>query len=396
MYTRREFLQQSALVSLAPLVPGFLQRSVLAAEAKSDERVLVCIQLDGGNDGLNTVIPYTDPLYAKYRKELRIGEKDIVKLNDSIGLHPQMKPAAKLLENGRLAIIQGVGYPNPNRSHFESMAIWQHAQLDTKDHDGIGWLGRTGDALLPSGDAASVHVGDEPLPVALRGRRAASISLRDESDLKLVAGLEAVPIAAAGSGGVSAFVNRSIAESFDAARRFAESSNSDTRAGKYPNSKLGEKLRLVSRLIKLGGGTRIYYVTQPGYDTHAAQGFTHLRLLNEFSESLAALLDDLKESKLDDRVIVLAFSEFGRRVAENGSAGTDHGVAGPVFIAGPAVRGGIIGEHPRLDDLDDGDLKTKIDFREIYAAILERWIGVDSKAVLTKTFTPLDCIAPPT
>jgi len=119
-------------------------------------------------------------------------------------------------------------------------------------------------------------------------------------------------------------------------------------------------------------------------------------LLNEFSESLAALLDDLKESKLDDRVIVLAFSEFGRRVAENGSAGTDHGVAGPVFIAGPAVRGGVIGEHPRLDDLDEGDLKMKIDFREIYAAILERWIGVDSKSVLTKAFAPLDCIAPPT
>ena len=159
MYTRREFLQQSALVSLAPLVPGFLQRSVLAAEAKPDERVLVCIQLDGGNDGLNTVIPYADSLYAKYRQELRIAEKDIVKLNDSVGLHPQMKPAAKLLESGHLAIVQGVGYPNPNRSHFESMAIWHHAKLDTKDHDGIGWLGRTGDALRPSGgcDGAAVR-----------------------------------------------------------------------------------------------------------------------------------------------------------------------------------------------------------------------------------------------
>jgi uncharacterized protein (DUF1501 family) len=394
MSSRRTFLQQSALVSLAPLVPAFLQHSALAAEAKANDRILVVIQLDGGNDGLNTVIPFADPLYVKYRNELRIADKDIIKLNDSIGLHPQLKPAAELFQDGRLTIIQGVGYPNPNRSHFESMAIWHHAKVATQDHDGIGWLGRAGDSMGRKGDAASIHIGDETLPVALRGRRSASISVRDESDLKLATGLAPSAGAINDTANIAAFVGRSVADSFDAARRFADTNSADKAKGKFPTSKLGEKLRLVSRLIKLNGDARIYYVSQPGYDTHAAQQYTHLRLLDEFADALVALLDDLKAAKLDDRVVVLAFSEFGRRVAENASAGTDHGVAGPVFLAGSPIRGGIIGDHPRLDDLDEGDLKMQIDFREIYATILQRWFAIDSQSVLAQKFKMLDCLAP--
>src|SRR5438552_2032055 len=147
MTNRRQFLQEAALVSLAPLVPTFLARSAAAAKLANGERILVVIQLDGGNDGLNTVIPFADPLYARHRQTLRIAPNNVLKLNDSVGLHPQMKPAAKLFEEGRLAIVQGVGYPNPNRSHFESMAIWHHARLAAEDHDGIGWLGRAADAI---------------------------------------------------------------------------------------------------------------------------------------------------------------------------------------------------------------------------------------------------------
>jgi uncharacterized protein (DUF1501 family) len=395
MSTRRQFLQQSALVSLTPLVPSFLARSAMAASGQPDERVLVVIQLDGGNDGLNTVIPFADPLYARYRRELRIRTDQVIKLDDAVGLHPQMKPAAELLEDGRLAIVHGVGYPNPNRSHFESMAIWHHARLDSRDHDSIGWLGRAADGIKQQSAKAgdSVYLGSEAVPVALRGRRASNISLQDESDLKLTAPISSTNSSPGGASDVAAFVQRSLADSFDAARRFEHSSaGAAASKDKYPQSKLGEKLRLVSKLLKLGGRTRIYYLSQSGYDTHAAQLFTHLQLLDEFADALKAFLDDLKSAKLDDRVVVLAFSEFGRRVEENGSAGTDHGAAGPVFLAGAPVRAGVIGEHPSLADLDQGDLKMTIDFRRVYAGLLQPWLRVDAASVLGQSFEPLACV----
>jgi uncharacterized protein (DUF1501 family) len=208
-----------------------------------------------------------------------------------------------------------------------------------------------------------------------------------------MAGVNASAVPDSSAADVSAFVNRSLVQSFDAARRFAESSRSDTAAGKFPATKLGEKLRLIARLIKLGGGTRIYYAIQPGYDTHAAQQYTHLRLLNELAEALAALLDDLKAARLDERVMVLAFSEFGRRVQENGSAGTDHGAAGPVLLAGPKVRGGIVGGHPSLAELDDGDLKMAVDFRQVYWTLLSDWLDVDARLVLGDDFEPLSLVA---
>lgn len=394
MSTRRQFLQQSALVSLAPLVPAFLARSAMAARAQPDERVLIVIQLDGGNDGLNTVIPYADPLYARYRKELRIKTDQVIKVNEAVGLHPQLRPAAELLDDGRLAIVQGVGYPNPNRSHFESMAIWHHARLETSDHDSIGWLGRAADALKQHRPATggSTYIGADAVPVALRGRRSSCISLQDESDLKLTAAVGTTNSMAGGTSDVATFVQRSIADSFDAAERFQQSANVAKSKDNYPQSKLGEKLRLVSKLLKLGGSTRIYYVSQSGYDTHAAQLFTHSQLLDEFAEALKALLDDLKSAQLDDRVVVLAFSEFGRRVEENGSAGTDHGAAGPVFLAGAPVRAGVIGEHPSLANLDQGDLKMTIDFRRVYAGLLRPWLGADAALVLGQSFSPLACV----
>src|SRR5207248_5677209 len=198
----------------------------------------------------------------------------------------------------------------------------------------------------------------------------------------------------AGEGGnISAFVQRSVAQSFDAARRFSESNSAKRDTSEvYPQSKLAEKLRVVSKLLKLGGGTRIYYVSQTGYDTHSAQEFTHLQLLNEFSGALAAFFDDLKSARLEERVVVMAFSEFGRRVAENASNGTDHGVAGPVFLAGDAVKGGLIGKHPSLANLDQGDLRMSIDFRQVYATLLEHWLGTEPQPILGGAFEPLECL----
>lgn len=389
MTTRREFLKQSALVSLAPLVPTFLGRSVARADVRPDERTLVVIQLDGGNDGLNTVIPWADEAYGKHRRELRIAEKDVLKLDDHVGLHPQMKPAMQLFEQQKLSVVQGVGYPNPNRSHFESMAIWHHARREERTHDGIGWLGRATDATRHgNGIPDSIYVGSEAIPVALRGRRANAVSLENEADLKLAGTIGAG--VTDGDSDVAAFVSRTVAESYAAAKRFSESSDAQAGGAEgYPQSKLGQKLKLVAKLLKLGGGTRIYYVSQSGYDTHAAQLFTHSQLLREFATALKAFVDDLAASGLGDRAVVLAFSEFGRRVAENGSAGTDHGVAGPVFLAGAPVAGGVIGTHPSLDDLDAGDLKMAVDFRRLYASLLDNWLGIPSADVLGEAYEPV-------
>ncbi len=396
---RRQFLKQSALISLSPFVPAFLARSVRAADAKPDDRTLVVIQLDGGNDGLNTVVPFADELYARHRKELRIESRDVLKLETAVGLHPQMKPAAELFEAGRLAVVQGVGYPNPNRSHFESMAIWHHACLASDDHDGIGWLGRAAD-MWPKPDAASsgsVYIGAEAPSVALRGRRSQALSLENENDLRLAssvnanAGSKNAPADAAND--LATFVQRSVDQSYTAARQFSDSPAAQAGANDgYPASKLGQKLRLISKLLKLGGGTRLFYASQSGYDTHSAQGFPHGQLLREFASALKAFLTDMQAAKLDERIVVLAFSEFGRRVDENASAGTDHGAAGPVFLAGARVRGGVLNGHPSLSDLDMGDLKMQVDFREVYAAILQNWLAVDSSAILGQSFTPFNCL----
>jgi len=395
MTTRRQFLQQSALVSLAPLVPAFLSQSLTAADAKPDDRVLVVIQLDGGNDGLNTVVPFADENYARFRRDLRIKSEEVLKLDAAVGLHPAMKSAADLFQDGRLAIVQGVGYPNPNRSHFESMAIWHHARLATGDHDGNGWLGRAAELSQPRKTSApdSIYIGADAVPVALRGRRASPVSLQNEADLKLAVADIAAIREQAESPDLAAFVQRSVAQSFDAARQFRESTEAKhSTSDDYPSTKLAEKLQLVSKLLKLGGGTRIYYVSQSGYDTHAAQTFQHAQLLREFAGGLKAFLNDLKAAKLDERVVVLAFSEFGRRVEENGSAGTDHGAAGPVFLAGPSVRSGLIGQHPSLTDLDQGDLKMAIDFRQVYATLLEQWLGVDAPQLLKGEFPQLNLL----
>jgi len=407
--TRRQFLRQSALVSLAPLVPQFVSLSAQAADVQADERVLVVIQLDGGNDGLNTVIPFADENYAQFRRELRLKTQDVLKLNDSVGLHPAMKAAADLYNDGRLAIVQGVGYPNPNRSHFESMAIWQQARLAADEHDGNGWLGRAAEHLPHKPDAAdSIYIGSDAVPVALRGRRANALALQSEADLKLAIS-ELPPPARRPAANIASFVQRSLEESFAAARQFGQSGDAkSSKIAGYPDTPLATRLKLVARMMMLGGGTRIYYVSQPGYDTHAAQLYPHEQLLREFAGALQAFLNHLQEAHLAERTLVLAFSEFGRRVDENGSAGTDHGAAGPVFVAGEATRGGIVGEHPSLTELsgvnrdpvspdqakpDQGDLQMKLDFRQVYATLLSDWLGVNASAVLGADFHRLSLIS---
>jgi uncharacterized protein (DUF1501 family) len=389
----RSTLHRSSLIAMAPTVPGFLAKTARAATPERDGRILVVVQLDGGNDGINTVVPYEDEGYTQHRKTLRLRPDQLIKVGDGIGLHPAMKDAAALLESRRLAIVQGVGYPNPNRSHFESMAIWHSGQPGERGHKGPGWLGQALSSTKPSkgGVPSMLYVGSGPTPVALWGRASAAAALERADDFDLDPAVRAGRPAIDGPPGddLAAFVRRSMLDTYSSADRMAELTRGGDRAARYPETALAGRLQMVARLLKAGFGARVYYTTQPGYDTHAVQQASHAALLAEFSSALKAFLDDLAAAGLAERVAVLGFSEFGRRVAENGSLGTDHGTAGPVFLVGPGVRPGLAGTMPSLTDLVDGDLKWTVDFRRIYASTLEDWLGVPSEAALGGRHEPL-------
>jgi uncharacterized protein (DUF1501 family) len=384
--SRRDFLRSLPLISLAPTVPGFIARAARASTPERDSRVLVVIQLDGGNDGLNTVVPHGDEGYAKNRKALRLDAKGLVKVSDGIGLHPAMAAAGKLLESGRLGIVPGVGYPNPNRSHFASMAIWQSARLDAEEHAGPGWLGRGLDQMA---GASSIYVGSGSIPAAIKGRRASASGLERIDDLTFDPSIARPAPSAAEGEDLAAFVRRSTLDAYASSDRLAELAKDKSASARYPGTELAERLKLVARLLKGGYASRVFYTSQGGYDTHSAQANRHFNLLNELSGAIKAFLDDLADSKLADRVMVLCFSEFGRRVLENDSAGTDHGAAGPVLLAGPGVKPGLLGTYPSLADLDDGDLKPTVDFRRVYATILEGWLNLPSEAALGGSFATL-------
>ncbi len=394
MLSRRDFLKSSSLISLAPVVPGFLARTARAAKTEREGRVLVVIQLDGGNDGINTVVPFSDEGYAKYRNSLRLPKERLLKAGGAVGLHTSLREFGKLLEKGQLAIVQGVGYPNPSRSHFQSMATWHSARLDPKAHGGPGWLGGALDAVPRPRDGTpdSVLAGLGGPPPALRGTRSVTSALAHLDDLVLdgeAGPKKTLPMSTEGDD-LKAFVRRALLDGYTTAERLKEAARVKNTAS-YPGSGLGQSLHLVSRLLKAGFGTRVYYAVQAGYDTHYAQLPVHAHLLEELSGALKAFLDDMAASKLSERVVVLLFSEFGRTVKENGSAGTDHGTSAPVFLAGAPVKAGLVGAAPRLLDLDPkhGDLRTRFDFRQVYVTILEDWLGLPAKTSLGGTFERL-------
>jgi uncharacterized protein (DUF1501 family) len=358
--------------------------------------VLVVVQLSGGNDGLNTVIPYTDPAYAAARPTLKQAPAEIKKINDSLAFHPALAGFAKLLEKSQLAVVQGVGYPNPNRSHFESMDIW-HKATPAKEQQ-YGWLGRALPKLGAAGGA--LQLGEDQPPLALLGATGHAPSLRslEEYQLKVAANgdnqpkrqvIEKLADGGASSGSLRDLVRQSARETYRSAASLRDVSQNYKSAVSYPASPLATRLKLVAQLIDAGVAERIYYTSLGGFDTHAVQARTHAELLTQLGDALAAFQADLTEHGHAQRVVTLTFSEFGRRVRENGSQGTDHGAAAPMFLAGGAVTPGPIGAHPSLVDLDDGDLKFHTDFRSVYATVLDRWLGISSRDILGAEFPPL-------
>jgi uncharacterized protein (DUF1501 family) len=408
--TRRDFLRTSlgtgSLVSLGVDVPTFLGRTATAApllgRRGARDTILVVVQLTGGNDGLNTVVPFQDADYAKQRPTLKLPTDQLKKINDSLGLHPSLEGLAKLWEDEALCVVQGVGYPNPSQSHFRSMDIWQAASLEEKLAE--GWLGK---ALKGMNKAPAFHLArdNESAPLALAGApvRPPSITSLEDFQLKTVAAsagdqkeqravIEGATQGAGQANELLSFVQRTAAHTYASSRRLREIGATYQPKVPYPATPLANNLKLTAQLIDACLGARIFYASIDGFDTHANQLASHANLLRQVSDAMTAFFRDMAARGHRDRVLMLTFSEFGRRAYENGSRGTDHGAAAPMFLVGGRVCAGVVGAHPKLTGLRDGNLEHAIDFRQVYAAVLDRWLGVPSKTVLGQTFEPVEVL----
>lgn len=399
---RREFLKllgSAGLVAVGTRAPQCLVRAAEAApRASRDRRVLVMIQLAGGNDGLNTLIPFRDSEYARARPGIGIPTGQVLKLDSDVGLHPSLSGLRELYDEGKLAIVQGVGYPNPDRSHFRSMDIWQSAQ-PANENPRDGWLGRALEWQFDQQPALAeaLALGTDRLPLSLVSTRVTVPTLSRLEEFQLVDG-QGTPanrtlvrgtmkkLAAEQAAGELEFLRRATSTALTSAERLKSLSSTYRTTVSYPATGLASRLKLVAQMLTADLPARIFVVSLDGFDTHSQQAGGHAALMAELSGAIRAFEQDLVEHQLADRVMLATYSEFGRRVAENGSLGTDHGAASMLFALTPKGHGGIHGTHPSLTDLTDGDLKFNLDFRSIYATLLEKWLEIPSEGILGGRF----------
>jgi uncharacterized protein (DUF1501 family) len=411
-YTRRRFLSDGlCLISAAATAPAFLSssahailgpdRSLSSRPGIPDDRILVIIQLGGGNDGLNTVVPFGDAAYYRARPSLAVRENDVIRLGGGrheagLGLHPSLAGIKQLYDDGKVGLIQGVGYPNPNRSHFKSMDIWQTA--DTSG-SGDGWLGRYFDNTCDGepDPEASISLGRET-PLALQGTRSRPVSF-ESADFFRWAGKELhesleKPYEAFNRAGKRddvegdsnlGFLMRTSLDAQVSSDRIRAAVRRKTET-EFPRTPLGRDLKMVAQMIAANLDTRVYYVNHGGFDTHAGQAGTHARLLQVLGDAVLAFQRELQRQDNAGRVLTMTFSEFGRRVGQNASGGTDHGTAAPMFVIGDPARAGVLGQAPSLTELDSGDLIYTLDFRCVYAGILADWFKVEPATVLGKRY----------
>ncbi len=399
--TRREFLSQtvagSAVVAIgSSLAPALMCHA--AADAADEQRILVVVEMAGGNDGLNCVVPAKDPAYRSSRPKLAINAKDTRSVTDEIGLHPAMRGMSDLLEQGRFAIVQGVGYDKPNRSHFDSMDIWHTCQRKNETRTD-GWIGRYLQSIGLSQDPTGLHLGNDKQPFALMSRdvRVPSIQSLEQFRLDGSGRPEFVDAISDLSGqtreegnDLLGFVQTSTASAIRASRRMESAGAAYKPSRPYPQTPLGKKFQTVAKLIASGLQTKVFYLRIDGFDTHANQPDAHAGLLRQVSDAVATFVDDMVAIGQAERVLTMCFSEFGRRVAENASDGTDHGTAGPILLAGTKIKPGLIGKHPSLTDLADGDLKYHTDFRQVYAAVLQDWLRCPNAHEMIGDYKPIE------
>ena len=426
--TRREFLRTGLLGgSLCWTMPAFLSRTMQSLHAEADGalvqgitgrdgNILVVLQLAGGNDGLNTVIPLGNDEYRKSRPTIGVPEASILKLDSQAGLHPSLSGLASAYQEGHLVVVQGVGYPNPNRSHFRSTEIWATA-VDSNKSSNTGWIGRYFDNACSGCDASVGIAMASQMPQALtatvpkgvlyqggggsgkkknkksgvvQAEADGSMTMEEDDDAGQAGGSIGMLNGPGNLGKLSAldFLERTEMDAKVSQQEIAQASSKAKNFVPYPSTRLGQNFAMVSRLIAGGMPTRIYYLSLGGFDTHTQQAGAHERLLKEMGDAVAAFLSDLKAQGNLGRVSVMTFSEFGRRVKENASGGTDHGAAAPMFLAGGGIQSGLLGQMPSLapQDLFDGDVKYNTDFRSVYATVLEKHLGVKSAGILRSQF----------
>jgi uncharacterized protein (DUF1501 family) len=410
-FSRREFLRASGrgigLLAFSRFAPAFLVNSSLAGAVppERDRSVLVLVQLAGGNDGLNTLVPFMDDTYYRLRPTIGIPRADVLQVSDSLGLHPGCAGLHGLFHEGKLGIVQNVGYPNPNRSHFRSTEIWETASA-SNEFEGTGWIGRYLDnacAGRPAGshDPLAVHVntlnglpetfmGEQPhptfgMPAGGVGRGGSDQTRRLlETDIGNPGPDESDPMG---------FLRHTLMDALVTERKVHDMLGGYRPQAEYPAHPFGASLRNVAALIAAGLPTRVYFVTLGGFDTHVNQTGTQARLLTTLSEGLAAFQRDLAAHRVDDQVLTMTFSEFGRRPNENDGKGTDHGTAAPLFVMGSRVKGGLHGTAPSLDVPRNQDIVFSTDFRDVYATALEDWLGCPPAAVILGRSRVLPLIA---
>jgi uncharacterized protein (DUF1501 family) len=407
--TRREFLGLSStgigLLAFSQFAPHFLVQSTLAATPapEKDRSVLVLVQLAGGNDGLNTVIPFEDADYYRLRPTLGIAKDKVLRLDDTLGLHPSCTALHALYQSGRLGVVQNVGYPNPNRSHFRSMEIWETASA-SDEFAATGWVGRFLDNAC-AGMPADAH---DPVAIHLTNGVPQSFTSADthptfglapgggnrrdnEDSRKLLETMIGSPSAAAGATehGNSTFLKQTLMDTLVTEKKVQRVISEYRPSTPYPGSPLAVSLRNVAALVAARLPTRVYFVSLGGFDTHSNQIGQHAQLLTQLSEALSAFQKDLEAKKLDQQVTTMTFSEFGRRPSENESRGTDHGTAAPLFVMGSKVKAGLHGSGPSLRLERNQDLLFTTDFRKVYATALEGWLGAPADKVLGQKFAPM-------
>ena len=371
---------------------------------ETEPRTLVLLQLSGGNDALSMVVPWADDGYNSVRSAIRIGEKEVLKLDDYRGLHPELKLLRAIWDKGRMGIVEGCSYPTPNRSHFKSMEIWQTANLQGR-MSGDGWIGRLCDAAFPSGAAPEliVHIGGAaPYSVFSRTHPAVVFqtpysykwvsSDSDDKELYRDSGKDEMGKTDGESKGqkrVLEHLRGVLSDATESSIRIRRAAADYEPTVKYPTDEFGEMLKVAAALIDARVGTRVISVELGGFDTHNNQRAAHDACMKRLDAGLGAFLNDIMETPAGGEVVVVCFSEFGRRVKENGSRGTDHGVAAPMLVFGTKVKGGLYGKHPSLTDLDDGDLKMTTDFRSVYGTVIEKWFKAEQEKVLDAKYPVL-------
>lgn len=403
--TRREFIHRSTqgigLLAFGHFAPSFLVTSARAAApaAEKDRSILVLVQLAGGNDGLNTVIPFEDSRYYAMRPSLAVARKDVLPIGPTTGLHPALTPLRSQFEAGNLGIIQNVGYPNPNRSHFRSSEIWETGS-DSNDYLSSGWVGRFLDSACAGVPAdagpVAVHVGNE-VPQAFHAVQSHSTfgvspnlrpGRRGRQPADLLSELAGTSLSPDGPGNQH-FLRQTMMDALVTEKKVVGAIGEYRSEVDYPAHEFSRSLRSVAALIAAGFPTRVYFVSLGGFDTHSNQAGAHQNLLRVLSEGLAAFQRDLTAHRLDQQVLTMTFSEFGRRPHENQSRGTDHGTAAPLFVLGTGVKGGLHGTAPELGLERNQDLSFSTDFRQVYATVLDRWLGCPPAPLLDGAFRPL-------